>query len=334
MGTHYFELRVLPKEPAARIGADITRHLNARKHLGRVLVISENPLALMCVARKNWLRLARSAQKQRAATLNSDRILRLTYAIAHMQRLTFVAKTPPEQPNAHVFFISPDQIEVAPLECYTVYITTPVATERLEVLQKELPDSCLFVDYTNTLQFHDLSMRPKSELEARVTAEWKNVCEFLTARNIELGRLVQQGLHQIDAIDDALDTLLGESRRFIHIASNFQHARDLAQPFEASSKQQRQYEMVSMLAHRVQALSPGDFSLPLDGAFHEEGTFFLRDIGFELGSMREAAPEAILRHQLAERHNLVRALRGSMERQSLRDSYTKARTQPFFDETL
>lgn len=278
MSTHYYEIQELPAQPNPSVAANITLHLHARKHLGKAVVIVQNPIGLMSVVRKQWLRLTRAAQNQRASTLNADRILRLTYAITHMQRVTFAAKTPMEIPNAHIFFITPDQLAIMPHNCFSAYVATKVETSLMSGMIKQMPGSSLVVDYTGTLDTESLGLRPKKELENQMLQEWQKAEAFLDSHHIPMHGLVHGGVQYMDAVDKALDILLNESHGFLQVASNFQHASMLAQPVKTPSIMQQQYEMLGLLAHRVQALSPGTFTLPIDDAFHEEeGTFFLHD---------------------------------------------------------
>lgn len=277
MSRYYYEQRDQHFKGTAGLVSDITKHLYARKHLGKAMVICDNPMGLMCVARKQWLRLTRTAQNQRASTLNADRILRLTYAITHMQRITFVAKTPLQIPAAHIFFVTPDQLEFAPNSCYSVYATTKVQSSRLERLIKQMPDSALVIDYVHGVNQEEVNLHPKQKLTDNTLREWDLVKNFLHESGIDISKITSKGVWQHELVDEAMDVLLNESHRFLQVAGNFQHARELAQPHEEAVDEQKQYEMVSLLAHRVQALSPGAFTLPIEDAFHEEETFFLHD---------------------------------------------------------
>lgn len=274
----YYETLDLPTKPTPSFASNITRHIHARKHLGTSMIIANNPFGLMSVIRKQWLRLTRAAQNQRASTLNADRILRLTYAITHMQRINFVAKTPIEMPNAHIFFVTPDQISQAPHNCFSLYVAAEVDESALADLIKQMPASGLIVDYTRKLDAKKLGLNPKSELEDKMDIEWQHAIDYLEESKVDMHELVHDTVQYMGAVDDALDILLNDGRTFLQVASNFQHARMLAQPVRTTNVIAEQYEMMGLLAHRVQALSPGTFTLPIDDAFHEEqATFFLHD---------------------------------------------------------
>src|SRR5882762_3070435 len=70
----YFELRKQSARGTESIIADMMRHLHTRQHLGKALVICDHPLVVLSAARKQWLKLSRIIQKQRASTLNADKI--------------------------------------------------------------------------------------------------------------------------------------------------------------------------------------------------------------------------------------------------------------------
>jgi hypothetical protein len=82
-----------------------------------------------------------------------------------------------------------------------------------------------------------------------------------------------------------MDSLLTRSSDFLHKAASLQHALNLALPLSNfSSDQQRQFELITRLAHRVQAMSPGSFNSYLLRIFgdSEATSYFLRDGNFEL----------------------------------------------------
>src|SRR5262245_25649635 len=125
---HYYELRALTRQPNSTLAAEVARHLAARQDLGSAVIVSSAPLTLLSVVRKTWLHLARQLQKQRAATLNPEEILRLTHTIMHMQRMQFVAKTPQQITDAQVYFIMPGQLGELPSDCFTLYLCDRVGT--------------------------------------------------------------------------------------------------------------------------------------------------------------------------------------------------------------
>jgi hypothetical protein len=120
-------------------------------------------------------------------------------------------------------------------------------------------------------------------------------------------------------MDDALDTLLGTSYKFLQVANDFQHALELARPMRLGRDLRRQYDSFILLAHRVQALSPGAFSQQFLEVYNEDDTFFLYDA--ERGQFilqHSALAEAYARHVRAGRKHLAHALRQVAERRDIR----------------
>jgi hypothetical protein len=286
----YLEERNFHSSPAATLAADIARHLQSRQYLGTALVVCENPGAILSAVRKQWLKAARRLLKLRASTLNAEEILRLTHVIMHMQSILFVARSPLDSPDATIFFASPDQMLPLPDGCYTVYLAAPPPRETLETMAKKLPQNALIVSYIGATS-------PKAGLQANVTTEWAKLSTFLERHGVTPSRLVVGNNLQFTAMEDALDILLGIADSFLRQAADFQRAINLAQPMQQTTpEQQKTFEAVTRLAHRVQALTPGNFNHYLVHMFDDSGqeeVFFLRDVGSELYADLEAAAHAI-----------------------------------------
>lgn len=239
---------------------------------------------MLSVARKVWLHLARQLQKQRAATLNPEEILRLTHTIMHMQRMLFIAKTPVQVPDAQVYFVTPHQLEAMPTNCFTLYLAEAVPTKTLVKVIDNLPDSALVINFDTGMSLSKLGLQPKSQLEAKVLKDWQRMIQFLQRHQIRVGHLSPQNPSRSQAIDDTLDTLLAYSSEFLHEANSLRHVIHLAQPFTTiSAEQQQLFDVVMRLAHRVQALTPHGFDNYLVRTFGEEkedffASYFLRDI--------------------------------------------------------
>lgn len=281
--THYYEFRTIPKQPNATLGAEIARHLAARQDLGTTVIVTDAPVTLISVVRKTWLHLARQLQKQRAATLNPEEILRLTHTIMHMQRMQFVAKTPAQIPDAQVYFVTHNQLSTMPADCFTLYLCAPVSHFTLASVINAMPDSAVIVNFDIGVALSPLGLKPKSELEATVLHEWRRLAQLLHKRGVSAAHLSRRNPAQAQAVDDALDTLLGYSNEFLQAAHSLRHALHLAQPITTiPAEQQQQFDVIMRLAHRVQSLSPHGFDNYLIRTFGEEKddflqSYFLRD---------------------------------------------------------
>jgi hypothetical protein len=308
MATCYYELRKQSAKGTDSLIADMMRHLHTREYLGKALIICDQPTITLSAARKQWLKLSRVIQKQRASTLNADKILKYTHAIAHMQHLHFSVKDPLEDPDSAVYFLGPAHIHVLPPQCFTVYITTHIEPEIVDNLLTQLPDSALIVDYNHSA-WNRQNVLPKEALEHKVTEEWQHISAFLTLNDINIDDLSTGSIQDIEAMDDALDTLLGISHPFLQVANNFQRALETARPLRLSKDTRQRYDAFSLLAHRVQALSLENFTQRFLETYNEDDTFFLYEFskGVPLRPA-EGLAEVITYHVQAGRANLAKAL--------------------------
>ncbi|MGH7157651.1 MAG: hypothetical protein ACREGD_01040 [Candidatus Saccharimonadales bacterium] len=305
----YFELRKASDSGADNVAADIMRHLYTRQYLGKSVVVCSQPVGLISAARKQWLKLSRSLQRQRAGTLNADKILKFTHGIVHMQRLRFTAKALLQHPEADIFFLQPDAVQQLPAQCLTAYLTQSLTAAQTRLLRDQLPPDALVIDYTHDTDWAKAGLAPKSALEARVDEAWKQVKQFLRQYNIAIEQLQPIKPGSVEAVDDALDTLLGVSHRFLGVAAEFQRALELARPMRTSKPLRETYDTFILLAHRVQALTPGAFSRQFLQIYNEDDTFFLFDQNRELLlAYGESLEESHARHLLAGRKHLARAL--------------------------
>ena len=286
MNQLYLENRSLPHRPPAPLAADIARHMQSRQYLGSTVVVCDSPHAMLSAVRKQWLKAARHLQTMRASTLNAEEILRLTHAIMHMQNMLFVAKTPQDSPDAAVYFVLPDQLTTMPYACFSLYLTMPIEPEQLGQITKNLPADALIINYSD-VPLSPVKTQAKDQLEQKLLAEWLHMDNFLKRCGVNPSELIIGNSLQLGAMDNALDTLLTHSSDFLQRAAAFQRTMSLAQPLKiVPSEQQRLFEVIIRLAHRVQSLSPGTFNNYLVKTFgdKEATTYFLRDIGSELYS--------------------------------------------------
>lgn len=277
----YYEVRRLRVfGPPTPVASDIARHLQSRQYLGITVVVCQNPLSMLSATRKQWLRLARNLQKQRASTLNAEEILRFTHTIMHMQHLQFVAQPPTEHAEAHIFFVTPDDLSALPAGCQSLYITAAPRASSLRNWLDALNADALVIDYDGALELQNFGLAPKADVENRMLTDWQDLQNFMEEHGVALSQLVVGNIMQAARMDQALDALLVVGNEFLHRAAEFQHILSLAQPLKNSSPQQlKQFEAVMRLAHRVQALTPGSFSNYLVQTFgdHNAESFFLRD---------------------------------------------------------
>lgn len=309
MAKCYFELRKQSARGTDSIAADIMRHLHTRQYLGKSIVVCDQPIALLAASRKQWLKLTRAIQKQRASTLNADKILKYTHTITRMQHLRFSGKTPLLEPEADVYFLDKQSCQTMPPHCYSIYTTTSLDTPMVADMLEQLPSEALMIDYDHSTSWASLGLQSKVVLEEQVSSEWQQVQQFLANHKVNPARLAASNLHDIETMDDALDTLLGISHQFLRIANEFQRTLELARPLRISQLQRKEYDAVVLLAYRVQALSPGAFTQHFLETYNEDDTFFLYDaVKKRFISNGESLREAVVRHHAAKRFQLARAM--------------------------
>ncbi len=311
----YIELRKSAARGTDSVIADTMRHLHTRQHLGKAVVVCEQPVAALSVARKQWLKLSRTLQKQRASTLNADKILKYTHAITRMQNMAFSIKSPLEQPDADVYFLGPDELGVIPIHCWSVYVVAPIPQSAVLTVVFQLPTEALIIDYNESPLWRQAGLENKKTLEANVEKQWAAADAYLKTLAIDAAHLVVDDIHDVEAMDDALDTLLaGHSHRFLELASIFQRSLELARPLRLSKDLRAAYDSLVLLAHRVQALTPGAFTHQFLETYDENDTFFLYDHA-RRHALRgsETLMEAFQRNTQAGRHNLATSLRALAE---------------------
>lgn len=303
----YIEQRNASAHGSSSLAADIARHLHARQYLGKAVILCDQPVVMLSAIRKQWLKLARVIQKQRAATLNADKILKYTHAITHMQNMQFTSKAPTEHPGADVYILDSATTHLPP-QCWSTYICGP--TQDNLRLANQMPSDALIIDYEQSADWQALGLEPKKLIEQRVRQDWKQAYDFLQNYGVDIDGFYNGDKQNVDAIDDALDTLLAVDHKFLSVASEFQRTLELARPIKLSKEIRQQYDNFILLAHRVQALGRSPFTKRFIEIYNEDDTFFLHDGGKRL--LAEIFGKNLLqtleRHQKAGRFNLAKAL--------------------------
>jgi len=273
----YLETRTTPNQLATQ-AADVARHLLPRQHLGKVVVVCEKPVITISVLRKSWMKLSRSLQRERASTLNAEKILQLTHDITHMQHMNFVTKLPRDYPQADVFFVTPDELDQLPANCRSLYVLADMSAELAKRLATQLPERALAVDYTSNETF-TTTLLPKYELEKLLPVEWQHVENFMTAHGIAFHELATNPYGALQ-LDEAIDVILNTSKQFLRVTDDFLELLAFCQPTNASHIEQREYELIAALNRRIAALTPGTLSQQFAQTFGEDDAS-LHDPAFE-----------------------------------------------------
>jgi len=127
---------------------DLTRHLYTRIAIGKIVIVADNPNSLLPALRKQWLKLMRKVQKERACTLNAERIYELSEIVGCMQNLQFSTTWPPDgyKPTDVYIATTDELLRWAPeAECRTIYVTCKITTEQLYLVTAWMRGSGLVV---------------------------------------------------------------------------------------------------------------------------------------------------------------------------------------------
>lgn len=297
----YQESKRLPKTEAA-LASQIVAHWQTRHLYGKALIISANPNNIAKLIRRHWLSSIQRLQQERTTTIDADRLLSLTHSITRMQQMIISIDPPHEFPAAHLWCITPAQFEQTelPRTCHTIYIQPTLAASSKTALHTLVSTHALLVDFGN----NELNFMPKDVLDDKVHHAWQELLVFFEKQRINIHAL-RDDSHDIDGIDDALDSLLDVSSTFLRHARHFQEALHFAQPLQLSFIEQKEYDLANMLARRVAMLTPGI----LHHSFiqTENDTFSLYDRSPQKYG-RQSLSAAVSRHLAAGRLNLARAL--------------------------
>ena len=144
----YIEQRQRPKGMTS-LAADITLHLFVRQLEleGKAVVIAKEPFLLLRVMRKQWLRLTRDVQRERARTLNAQRIVKLSQEIAKMQSAAFSIK-PPSETLVDLYFLTLEQAVSQLGHIHTVYVTHELDAAEQRLLHDRMQPETLIVLYS------------------------------------------------------------------------------------------------------------------------------------------------------------------------------------------
>lgn len=124
---------------------DIAGHLYTRMYNGKVVIVAANPRALKSALRKQWLKLTRKVQVERAKTLDASRINELSSIAAYMYNLEFTLDYPPDDYIGDVYIATLEDILRWPPQCRTMYVTCDLSTEQLHLITAWMPQGALVV---------------------------------------------------------------------------------------------------------------------------------------------------------------------------------------------
>jgi hypothetical protein len=122
-------------------------HIREHATQGKVAIVTDKPTELLAATRKQWLKLIRQIQRERASTLDRAKITELSRQLVWMQNLTFTAKPPEDILEADVTFAVADDFVHIPPICPTVLVTYTFEHEKLHMLTSWMPCNAVVVMY-------------------------------------------------------------------------------------------------------------------------------------------------------------------------------------------
>ena len=129
------------------LSRDLAYHIQSRYNCGKIAVVTDNPVALLSSVRKQWLRLIRLTERERASTLDSQRKYELDQDIWRMRNINFTAQDPSNDPIAFISFATVEQFRLFPPLCSTLYIVGAIETIDKHMLTGWMPQNGVVVIY-------------------------------------------------------------------------------------------------------------------------------------------------------------------------------------------
>jgi uracil DNA glycosylase len=146
------ENRAIPGRIA--LSWDLIHHIFHHR-LDEAVVITEKPVALMSASRKQWFKLLRQVQKERASTLDVQRIQELDKTVLFLNSRVFTLKQSQAASQKSIFYRSFEEFVLSPLKCDILYVTHSINTQELEKLTKSISQRGRMILYD----------RPKSKMQ-------------------------------------------------------------------------------------------------------------------------------------------------------------------------
>jgi len=141
------ELREPPTKTS--LSMDLARQMADRSISGKIAVVTPHPQACYASVKKQWQRLIRGLEKERAATIGVSKIAKIHNEIARMQHTTFSFQLSSFELEADITFATADELVAMPPVCQTLYVTYDFERAKLHLLASWMPLRSLVVIYEN-----------------------------------------------------------------------------------------------------------------------------------------------------------------------------------------
>jgi len=123
----------------------IAQHLSVRTRYGKAVIVVRKPHSAISAVRKQWLKLVRKKQTERASTLDALRIRPLVEMVAYMKSRKFTLKYPPDEYIGDVYITDLETTLRWPPSCQTMYVLSDLKPEQLHMITAWMPKNALVV---------------------------------------------------------------------------------------------------------------------------------------------------------------------------------------------
>jgi hypothetical protein len=132
-------MRVEPLAPRKGMSYDLACHISNKSLPGKIVVVTDKPLSLLSSTRKQWLKLIRKAEIERARTLDAEQISEISCRLRWMKGLTFTAKPPTDFLETDITFATAEQLVLHAPDCVNIYFTCDIPRESVHIITSWMP---------------------------------------------------------------------------------------------------------------------------------------------------------------------------------------------------
>lgn len=129
------------------LSRDLAQHIAERSSYGKIVVATDKPISSLSAVRKQWVRILRRTHVERARTLNPERVKRLTWELARLQKIEFSAKAADAMNGFDVVFATANDLAQLAPDCTTLYVTYEFPKEWLHLMTSWMALSALVIIY-------------------------------------------------------------------------------------------------------------------------------------------------------------------------------------------
>lgn len=130
------------------LSGDVVQCLADRLRYGSVVVVCRNPEAMQASTMRQWYKMLRNVERERASTLDVVKIRDCMRQLKFYRQIRMAAIKDFEDPNVDVGFVSLDLAELRAPICHTVIVATPASREALHKITSFVPKGGKAIIYT------------------------------------------------------------------------------------------------------------------------------------------------------------------------------------------